>query len=68
MDERVHSNDAAFLSWVTMCFKQKKIGASVLDAYLATIDGSVSAIQYCVTVDYYHTEPMPVILYEAEKF
>ena len=68
MDERVHSNDAAFLSWVTMCFKQKKIGASVLDAYLATIDGSVLANQYCVTVDYYHTESIPVILYEAEKF
>ncbi len=68
MDERVHSNDAAFLSWVTMCFKQKEIGTSVLDAYMATIDGSVPAIQYCVTVDYYHTESMPVILYEAENF
>ena len=68
MDERVHSNDTAFLSWGTMCFKQKEIGISVLDAYLATIDGSVSAIQYCVTVDYYHTELMPLILYEAEEF
>ena len=44
MVELVYSNDAAFLSQGTICFKQKEIGTNVLDAYLATIDGSVPAI------------------------
>ena len=68
MDELVHSNDAAFLLWATIRFRQKKIATSILDAYLATNDVSVSAIQNCVTINYYYTEPMPAILCEADKF
>ena len=54
-------------SWLTMWLKQKEIGSSFFDAYLATVDGSVPAIKYCVKFNYYHFEPMPVIPYEAEK-
>ena len=67
MDELVHSNEAAFLSWLVICFNQK-IGISTLNARLAIFDGSASAIQFCVTISHYHTELILVILYESDKF
>ena len=51
-----------------LCALSQKIGTSVWDAYLAAIDGSVSANKYHVTNDRYKTEPMRVILSEANKF
>lgn len=50
MIELVRSNDAVFLSWLTMRLEQEGIDAVVLDSHMAVADGSIPAIQRRVMV------------------
>ena len=66
MIELVRSNDAVFLSWLTMRLGQEDIEAVVLDGHMAVADGSIPAIQRRVMVEDDDLERARSILREAE--
>ncbi len=67
MIELVRSNDAVFLSWLTMRLEQEDIGAIVFDGPTAVADGSIPAIQRRVMVDDHDLERARRVLDEAQE-
>jgi hypothetical protein len=67
MIELVRSNDAVFLSWLTMRLEQEDIDAIVLDGHTAVADGSIPAIQRRVMVAERDIGRARLILVEAEN-
>ena len=45
MIELTRTNDAVFLSWLTMRLEEEDVDAVVLDTYTAIAEGSIGAIQ-----------------------
>ena len=45
MIEVTRTNDAVFLSWLTMRLEEEDVDAVVLDTYTAIAEGSIGAIQ-----------------------
>ena len=45
MIELTRTNDAVFLSWLTMRLEEEDVDAVVLDTYTAIAEGSTGAIQ-----------------------
>ncbi|MEK9753497.1 MAG: DUF2007 domain-containing protein [Rhodospirillaceae bacterium] len=66
MIELVRSNDAVFLSWLTMRLEQEDIDAIVLDGHTAVADGSIPAIQRRVMVADDDIERARGVLKEAD--
>jgi hypothetical protein len=50
MIELTRTNDAVFLSWLTMRLEEEDVDAVVLDTYTAIAEGSIGAIQRRVMV------------------
>jgi len=67
MIELVRSNDAVFLSWLTMRLEQEDIDAIVLDGHTAVAGGSIPAIQRRVMVAERDIGRARLILVEAEN-
>ncbi|MBT6095311.1 MAG: DUF2007 domain-containing protein [Rhodospirillaceae bacterium] len=66
MIELIRSNDAVFLSWLTMRLEQEGIEAVVLDGHMAVADGSIPAIQRRVMVIDPHIDRAKLVLREAD--
>ena len=67
MIELVRSNDAVFLSWLTMRLEQEDVEAVVLDGHMAVADGSIPAIQRRVMVHDEDIARARLVLREAEN-
>ena len=50
MIELTRTNDAVFLSWLTMRLEEEDVDAVVLNTYTAVAEGSIGAIQRRVMV------------------
>ena len=50
MIELTRTNDAVFLSWLTMRLEEEDVDAVVLDTHTAIAEGSIGAIQRRVMV------------------
>ena len=50
MIELTRTNDAVFLSWLTLRVEEEDVDAVVLDTYTAIAEGSIGAIQRRVMV------------------
>jgi len=50
MIELTRTNDAVFLSWLTMRLEEEDVDTVVLDTYTAIAEGSIGAIQRRVMV------------------
>ncbi len=67
MIELVRSNDAVFLSWLTMRLGQEDIDSFVLDGHTAVADGSIPAIQRRVMVADDDIHRARLVLDEADE-
>ncbi len=65
--ELVRSNDAVFLSWLTMRLEQEGVDVHVFDGHMAVADGSIPAIQRRVMVPENQIGRARLVLREAEN-